>query len=336
MTKTCNFDLYSRKTPKVSIIVPVYNAEKYLHRCIDSILNQTLGDFELLLINDGSKDYSGVVCDKYALKDSRVRVFHKENGGVSSARNLGLDEAKGEWITFVDSDDYVSSTFCEILHQNQSADFIVASFETFGKSAEKQILKESSCSKGQLFFLIDEYLSNPHFSTPWGKFFKKEVIDANKLRFIINIDSTEDTLFTYEYMLYADSLKTKSDVIYYYQQTSEGLSQHLLSVEKAIFTINSVVRVIHSLEIEYNITLSNHLYNIVDYIYLRAIRYIKSHYTSILQRRRLIIQMHDNLPLLFLKEYQPSLIGLRGKLFYFLARKQKYFLLSIYTYFVSI
>lgn len=93
--------------PKISVIVPVYNTEKYLRRCIDSILAQTFTDFELLLVDDGSKDNSGAICDEYAKKDPRVRVFHKENGGVSSARNLGLDEAKGEWIAFVDSDDYI-------------------------------------------------------------------------------------------------------------------------------------------------------------------------------------------------------------------------------------
>ena len=80
----------------VSIIVPVYNTEKFLHRCIDSILAQTYTDFELLLIDDGSKDSSGAICDEYAAKDARVKVFHKENGGVSSARNLGLDNARGE------------------------------------------------------------------------------------------------------------------------------------------------------------------------------------------------------------------------------------------------
>ena len=89
----------------VSVIVPVYKAERWLHRCVDSILAQTMEDFELLLIDDGSPDKSGEICDEYAAKDNRVRVFHKENGGVSSARNLGLDNAKGEWISFVDADD---------------------------------------------------------------------------------------------------------------------------------------------------------------------------------------------------------------------------------------
>ena len=85
--------------PKISVIIPVYNAEKTLHRCIDSILAQTFSDFEVLLIDDGSKDKSGEICDEYARKDSRIKVCHKENGGVSSARNMGLDNAKGEWIS---------------------------------------------------------------------------------------------------------------------------------------------------------------------------------------------------------------------------------------------
>jgi glycosyltransferase involved in cell wall biosynthesis len=90
--------------PTISVIVPVYNVEQYLCKCLDSILNQIFTDFELLLIDDGSPDKSGQICDEYAHKDSRIRVFHKENGGVSSARNLGLDNANGKWVTFIDSD----------------------------------------------------------------------------------------------------------------------------------------------------------------------------------------------------------------------------------------
>lgn len=95
--------------PLVSIIVPIYNAEKTLRRCIDSILSQTFSDWELLMIDDGSTDQSGTICDQYAIKDKRIKVFHKKNGGVSSARNLGLDNARGEWITFVDADDQIIS-----------------------------------------------------------------------------------------------------------------------------------------------------------------------------------------------------------------------------------
>lgn len=102
--------------PKISVIVPVYNTEKYLKRCIDSILNQTFTDFEVLLINDGSTDSSGAICDEYAKKDSRVRVFHKENGGVSSARNLGLRSFFGEWVMFIDSDDFISLDYFIIMY----------------------------------------------------------------------------------------------------------------------------------------------------------------------------------------------------------------------------
>lgn len=97
--------------PKVSVIVPVYNAGKYLHRCIGSIMAQTYTDFELLLVDDGSTDGSGKICDEYAQKDSRIRVFHKENGGAASARNVGLDNACGEWIAYIDGDDWTAPTF---------------------------------------------------------------------------------------------------------------------------------------------------------------------------------------------------------------------------------
>lgn len=118
--------------PKVSVIVPVYNVEKLLQRCIDSILAQTFTDFELLLIDDGSKDKSGEICDEYAAKDSRIRVFHKQNGGVSTARNIGIDKAQGEWIYFVDSDDIVLpsalGTFCSLIYSD--SELVMAGFYT--------------------------------------------------------------------------------------------------------------------------------------------------------------------------------------------------------------
>ena len=113
--------------PKVSIIVPVYKVEKYLDRCIQSILNQIEKDWELLLIDDGSPDNSGIICERYASVDSRIIVYHKTNGGVSSARNLGLDYAKGEWICFIDSDDYISEDFL-MVDNDEQADVIQKSY----------------------------------------------------------------------------------------------------------------------------------------------------------------------------------------------------------------
>ena len=121
--------------PKISIIVPVYNAEKYLHRCIDSILNQTFIDFEVLLINDGSTDSSGVICDEYAKKDSRIKVFHKRNGGVSSARNIGVVNMTGEYCIHCDSDDYMEYNLLEEVYscaRRHSADMVI--FERYPRN----------------------------------------------------------------------------------------------------------------------------------------------------------------------------------------------------------
>lgn len=101
---------------KISVIVPVYNVEKYLSRCIDSILSQTFTDFELLLVDDGSTDKSGEICDEYAKTDARIKVFHTENRGVSAARNLGIKEASADWISFVDSDDWVEDKYLSDLY----------------------------------------------------------------------------------------------------------------------------------------------------------------------------------------------------------------------------
>lgn len=119
--------------PKISIIVPIYNVERYIHRCIESILNQNFCDFELILVNDGSPDQCGDICDEYALKDNRIKVIHKNNGGLSSARNAGIDIAKGKYIGFIDSDDWIEPDMYEILYQNikkYNADISMCKYKT--------------------------------------------------------------------------------------------------------------------------------------------------------------------------------------------------------------
>ena len=116
---------------KISIIVPVYNAELYLQRCLDSILSQSFTDFEAILVDDGSSDKSGGICDEYAQRDSRIRVFHKENGGVASARQMGMDEAKGEYVIHTDPDDWVEPKMIEMLYNEakaKEADVVICDF----------------------------------------------------------------------------------------------------------------------------------------------------------------------------------------------------------------
>ena len=148
--------------PKLSIIVPVYNSEKYLCRCVDSILAQTFTDFELLLIDDGSEDESGNICDEYVVKDSRVRAFHKNNGGVSSARNLGLNKAKGEWIAFIDSDDYVDVSYCyELLRKAQKNDTDIVTCDMFIVKGEKKTRFECYDWKDTSAESVGEFIVSP-------------------------------------------------------------------------------------------------------------------------------------------------------------------------------
>lgn len=121
---------------KISIIVPVYKVEPYIHKCVDSILAQTFKDFELILVDDGSPDNCGQICDEYAQKDSRVKVIHKENGGVSSARNVGIDTALGEYITFIDPDDIIEQNMYQVLFEHAikySADIVVCPIRSFNE-----------------------------------------------------------------------------------------------------------------------------------------------------------------------------------------------------------
>ncbi len=136
--------------PKISVIVPIYNVEEYLPRCIDSILAQTFTDFELWLVDDGSPDKCGEICDAYAKKDSRIRVIHKENGGLSDARNAALDKITGEYISFIDSDDWVSPNFLEnmlISMERHNAELVICNFVAAYEDGKKEIMYQPATSE---------------------------------------------------------------------------------------------------------------------------------------------------------------------------------------------
>lgn len=225
------------QVPLVSIIVPVYNAEKYLNRCIDSILSQTMTDFELLLIDDGSKDNSGRICDEYAEKDARVRVFHKPNGGVSSARNLGLDNAKGKWITFVDADDRCSCDYLEHLLSKVDDDTdLIISYAVIcdsmvgGEKAE--VYPEYRVNETNFERLFVD--SDMHWHTsPWAKLYRANIIYENGIRFNEMMHIGEDADFLFSFMLITDKIYVTSGTDYYYTCDVSG------SLTKRINTIDS-------------------------------------------------------------------------------------------------
>ena len=231
-----------RQAPLVSIIVPVYNAEKYLNRCVDSILSQTMTDFELLLIDDGSKDNSGRICDEYSEKDARVRVFHKPNGGVSSARNLGLDNARGEWITFVDADDVIRSCFSDIDWTMLSEDLIC--FPSYSIYDDSTVFLNSIERRDGIYIPAKSFYSGILFEvvlrTTWSKLFKHSLIAD--LRFDENIKIGEDQLFNLQYLHKTKSIRYKSDIVFYdyYSMGDAFVNKYKLSTDYSIYILRNL------------------------------------------------------------------------------------------------
>ena len=205
----------------ISIIVPVYNAEQYLHRCIDSILAQSFTDFELLLVNDGSKDASGAICDAYAAKDSRVHVFHKENGGVSSARNLGLDNAKGEYITFCDADDYVATDWLDA-YQSAIAENMDMAIQGYyeidenNKTTPKGLLMKKGETLEEKQQFVIELFDAACFCFIWVKLFRRSIIEEFHIRFDVQSKLGEDAQFIAKYIEHTKSFVCTDKVGYYY------------------------------------------------------------------------------------------------------------------------
>lgn len=191
--------------PKVSIIVPVYNAQEYLKRCVDSILSQDYRDFELLLMDDGSKDASGEICDAYAQQDGRVRVVHKENTGVSDTRNQALELARGTFLQFLDSDDWIVPEATRLLVRRWRNITATWSFPTFtgfrGKGWRRRATsKEDKVMSRQEF--ASYMIENPadfYYGVLWNKMYRRSIIEEYHIRMDTSISWCEDFLFNLEY-----------------------------------------------------------------------------------------------------------------------------------------
>lgn len=210
--------------PKVSIIIPVYNVEKHVSDCIESVLKQSFKDFELILVDDGSPDNSGKICDVFAEKDHRIRVLHKKNGGVSSARNLGIDNASGEWICFVDSDDWVDQDYClNLISAVESQSSLIMTRNDFpGKKIDS--IKECRDLSGEEridFIILNRILD---FSGPCCKLFNRDIIYKNNIRFPENIHMGEDGIFMAQYLNATDSLTVLNLSDYHYMDNLQSLS----------------------------------------------------------------------------------------------------------------
>lgn len=206
--------------PFCTVIVPVYNTEKTLGRCLESLLQQTFVDFELVIVNDGSTDTSGAICEEYAKKDKRIKVIHKKNGGASSARNLGLGNAVGEWVTFCDSDDFVYADWLKSFADNCENVDLVAQGIRFDKTQISNITNNSDDVCLSFSGCVREYallaFNNQIFGYTVNKCFKRNLIEQENLRFNESYVLREDEDFVLKYLRLCEYVVSCQYVGYHY------------------------------------------------------------------------------------------------------------------------
>lgn len=212
------------KNPIISIVVPVYNVEQYLNRCVDSIICQTYKDLDIILVDDGSTDRSGVICDEYAEKDRRVKVIHQDNAGLSEARNSGIDNARGDYILFVDSDDWIEKDACKkalSISVEQGADVVCFGFMEFFVSGEKIERKPEYTGVIDKSVMMYQLIVNDYNSIVWSKFYSKELfVDLRFSKGRIN----EDVAIMYKLIHCAKKIFITDFLLYNYAHRENSLS----------------------------------------------------------------------------------------------------------------
>ena len=241
----------------VSIIIPIYNVQEYLPRCIESVLNQTYKNFELILVDDGSPDRSGDICDYYAKKDSRIKVIHKQNGGVSSARNYGIKIAQGEFINFIDSDDWIPNDSIENLvnlQKENNADLVCCTYERY--LLNSKIVPVKFCDK---FFSVENVdyeeinvLLSDLFRGACTKLYKSSIIKVNNILFDEKVKIGEDSIFVYSYLSKSKTIRCSNLISYKYiiNKASAMRSKHEDFYKYIIAVTQAKIKFFSSLNID--------------------------------------------------------------------------------------
>lgn len=217
------------ESKKISVIIPIYNVEKYLKDCIDSVLSQSFKNLEVILVDDGSPDNSGKIADSYALKDNRVKVIHKKNGGIADARNVGLENATGEYIMFIDSDDFLLQDALKILEnkiEKENADYVIANYINCDEESNLWDAPVFSKEKYKEFKLnIKDYKDSFYImnSAVWNKMFNHDFIKKLNLKFVEGVPA-EDAIFTTYCFIKSQSVFYIPDIVYSYRQRNAGTS----------------------------------------------------------------------------------------------------------------
>lgn len=231
---------------KISVVVPCYNVANVLERCVESVMRQSFKEWELLLIDDGSVDDTSTLCEAFACKSEKITYIRKNNGGVSSARNLGIEQSSGEYITFIDADDYVDASYLDELLRGCMSDITISGFTiSDGRivKPEQQHWLNKELSEGVKSIVEDDYL----LYSPWGKLFKRSIILKAGLRFDRNLRLGEDTLFCYDYLMCCDSICVLPYSSYHYIGEWGGGDKYKLSYEEALYLDTAEVNAIRGL-----------------------------------------------------------------------------------------
>lgn len=214
----------------ISVIVPIYNVEKYLRQCIDSIINQTYKNLEIILVDDGSTDNSSKICKEYKNKDSRIKLFHKKNGGVSSARNYGIEKMSGEYVLFLDGDDTINvdavEKLIEFIGTNELVIGNVRSSDIkkrLGSESKELTNEEIEAFINAIFHVQSNY--NDCLRYCGGKFFKSDLISRNSLRYDLNLKIGEDTVFNIQAARLAKGVCYYSEMFYNYNERTDSVSR---------------------------------------------------------------------------------------------------------------
>lgn len=275
----------------ISIIIPIYNSERHLGQCIESILNQTYTNFELLLINDGSCDNSLNICNRYAALDSRIKLFDIPNSGVSHARNLGISKASGEWITFIDSDDWISEDYLNSLYNNLQFDVlnIVQAYMCSSKDTKSWPILfpkrdyDWHENKNLDFILV--------YGTPWGKLFNRQILLNQRIFFNEQISNHEDHIFYFTYLLYVKQIHVCENGKYYYRigesiSLSRRMPNHnlLLYTYECLNTIYKKLLYLHKIDPE-KLPQMQHF---IMYLKIKPIRSVFYNENTDIERRKIL------------------------------------------------
>ena len=267
-----------KKLHTVSIIVPVFNSEKYIDKCLSSILAQTYPYYEVWIIDDGSTDKSGEICDRYSTMDRRINVIHQENSGVSAARNAGLQVLTGKYILFIDSDDYIENNMLEVLVKQaklSDSDLVICQYFIESKNTRKEIqlnFKEFYCSPDIIKKeLISRYYSQNHTGlfTLWNKLLTASIIKANNLRFDTTLNRGEDAWFIFQYLIFCNRVVFIPQAFYHYIQHSGSIMHFHYDnqYEKWVEMRKRLLRESQflGLSIDFNLFYSDFLYKVAIY-----------------------------------------------------------------------